>query len=139
MAQWLAGVDGGRRLLRGQDLGDVGHGLEIVDRSRSACSAIMSASSSRDRIAERDPDHEAVELRLGKGIGALVLDRVLGGDTRNGRASWWVTPSIVTRRSCMHSRRPDCVFGEARLISSTRTMFAKIGPGRKSKRASRWL
>ena len=39
----------------------------------------------------------------------------------------------------MHSSRPDCVLGEARLISSTSTTFAKIGPGRNSKRLSRWL
>src|SRR5215216_3183265 len=39
----------------------------------------------------------------------------------------------------MHSSRPDCVFGEARLISSTRTTLANTGPGWKSKRASRWL
>ena len=57
----------------------------------------------------------------------------------NGRASSCVWTSTVTLRSCMHSSRPDCVFGEARLISSTRTMFAKIGPGRNSKRLSRWL
>ena len=29
----------------------------------------------------------------------------------------------------MHSSRPDCVFGEARLISSTSTTFANTGPG----------
>ncbi len=39
----------------------------------------------------------------------------------------------------MHSRSPDWVFGEVRLISSTRTTFAKTGPGWNSKRASRWL
>src|SRR3954462_10237070 len=39
----------------------------------------------------------------------------------------------------MHSSRPDCVFGDARLPSSTTTMFAKIGPRRNSKRCSRWL
>ena len=32
----------------------------------------------RARVAERDPDHEPVELRLGQRIGALVLGRVLG-------------------------------------------------------------
>ena len=58
--------------------------------------------------------------------------------TRNGRASSWVWTSTVTLRSCMHSSRPDCVFGEARLISSTSTMFANTGPGRNSKRCSRW-
>ena len=35
----------------------------------------------------------------------------------------------MTWRSCMHSSRPDCVFGEARLTSSTSTTLAKIGPG----------
>ena len=29
----------------------------------------------------------------------------------------------------MHSSRPDCVFGELRLISSTRTTLANTGPG----------
>ena len=32
----------------------------------------------------------------------------------------------------MHSSSADWVFGEARLISSATTMFAKIGPGRNS-------
>jgi hypothetical protein len=32
----------------------------------------------------------------------------------------------------MHSSNADCVFGEALLISSATTMFAKIGPGRNS-------
>src|SRR3954470_20841603 len=59
--------------------------------------------------------------------------------TRNGLASSCVCTSTVTLRSCMHSSRPDWVFGEARLISSTRTTLAKIGPGRNSKRPSRWL
>src|SRR5436305_5117348 len=39
----------------------------------------------------------------------------------------------------MHSSRPDCVFGGARLISSTSTRFANTGPGLNSKRPSRWL
>src|SRR3954447_19792046 len=39
----------------------------------------------------------------------------------------------------MHSSRPDCVLGEARLISSTSTTLANTGPGRNSKRSSRWL
>src|SRR5436190_3482924 len=36
---------------------------------------------------------------------------------------------MVTRCSCIASRSADCVFGGVRLISSARTMFAKIGPG----------
>ena len=59
--------------------------------------------------------------------------------TMNGRASSCVWTSTVTCRSCMHSSRPDWVFGLARLISSTSTTFANTGPGRNSKRASRWL
>ncbi len=59
--------------------------------------------------------------------------------TRNGRASSCVCLSTVTWRSCMHSSRPDCVLGEARLTSSTSTTLANTGPGRNSKRFSRWL
>jgi hypothetical protein len=39
----------------------------------------------------------------------------------------------------MASSRLDCVRGEARLISSARRMFAKIGPGLKVKVPSRGL
>lgn len=42
-------------------------------------------------------------------------------------------PSMVTRPSSMTSSSADWVFGEARLISSARTMVAKIGPGWNSK------
>jgi hypothetical protein len=59
--------------------------------------------------------------------------------TRNGRASGCVVPSIVTCRSCIDSSSAACVFGGARLISSARRRFVKIGPGRKSKSASRWF
>ncbi len=59
--------------------------------------------------------------------------------TMNGRASSYVSPSIVTCRSCMHSSSADCVFGDARLISSTRTMFANTGPARNSNSRVFWL
>ena len=49
--------------------------------------------------------------------------------TMKGRASGWVTPSTVTCTSCMHSSKADCVFGDARLISSTSTRLANTGPG----------
>ena len=49
--------------------------------------------------------------------------------TRNGRGRSRVTPSADTRRSAMASRRADCVFGVARLISSDRRTLVKIGPG----------
>src|SRR3984893_2810591 len=57
----------------------------------------------------------------------------------NGRASWLVTPSVVTCCSCMHSSRAACVFGEARLISSTSSRLAKTGPGLNSNSFERWL
>src|SRR5256714_5727872 len=59
--------------------------------------------------------------------------------TRNGSASSYVTPSTVTWFSCMHSSSAACVFGEARFTSSTRTRFAKTGPGRNSNSLAFWL
>src|SRR5689334_849743 len=56
----------------------------------------------------------------------------------NGRASSYETPSIVTCCSCMHSSSAAWVFGDARLISSTRSMFAKTGPGLNSNSFERW-
>src|SRR5919197_587940 len=44
--------------------------------------------------------------------------------TMNGRPSSYDTPSIVTCCSCMHSSSAACVFGDARLISSTSRRFA---------------
>src|SRR5437588_138595 len=59
--------------------------------------------------------------------------------TMKGLTSSWVSPSIVTWFSCMHSRSAACVFGEARLISSTRSRFANTGPGLNSNSFERWL
>jgi hypothetical protein len=59
--------------------------------------------------------------------------------TMNGRASSYETPSIVTCCSCMHSRSAAWVFGDARLISSTRRRFANTGPGLNSNSFERWL
>src|SRR5438034_911144 len=39
----------------------------------------------------------------------------------------------------MHSSSAACVFGEARLISSTSRRFVKTGPGRNSNSFERWL
>ena len=49
--------------------------------------------------------------------------------TMNGGASTWLTPSTVIWRSSIASSSADWVFGEARLISSARTMLANSGPG----------
>src|SRR5579875_578936 len=50
--------------------------------------------------------------------------------TTNGRGTWYTVASVVTVRSSMTSSRADCVFGDARLISSPSTMLANTGPGR---------
>ena len=56
-----------------------------------------------------------------------------------GTGSRRVTPSTVTCCSAIASSSADCVFGVARLISSTRTTLAKIGPGRNSNSRVCWL
>ena len=59
--------------------------------------------------------------------------------TRNGRTSGRVTPSVVTWRSCIASSSAACVFGGARLISSARRRWVKIGPARNSKSPLAWF
>src|SRR5579871_373697 len=59
--------------------------------------------------------------------------------TMNGASSGRVTPSTVTCRSSMHSSSAACVFGEARLTSSTRRRLAKTGPARNSNSLRCWL
>ena len=50
--------------------------------------------------------------------------------TKNGGSSLYVSPPTVTECSCIASSNADWVFGVARLISSARTICAKIGPFR---------
>ncbi len=59
--------------------------------------------------------------------------------TMNGGSRKYVMPSTVTWRSSMHSSSADCVFGEARLISSPTTTLAKTAPGLNSKSRVSWL
>ena len=74
-------------------------------------------------------EEEAVELRLGQRECALLLDRVLRRDERGtASGSARVTPSTVTCCSAIASSSADCVFGIARLISSTSRTFANTGP-----------
>ena len=81
------------------------------------------------RVVDLDEEHEAVELGLGQRVGALLLDRVLGGEDEEGRLERGrCVPSTVTLCSCMASSRADWVLAGARLISSARTMLAKTGP-----------
>ena len=82
------------------------------------------------RVVDEDHEHEAVELRFGQRIGALLLDRILRREHEERIGQLVVTPPTVTWRSCIASSIAACVFGGVRLISSARITFAKIGPGR---------
>jgi len=48
--------------------------------------------------------------------------------TMKGSGSLCLLPSMETWPSLIASRRADCVLGLVRLISSARTMLAKMGP-----------
>ena len=91
-------------------------------------------------VAEVDPHREPVELRLGQRVGAVELDRVLGGDDeeRARRADGSCPRSRPGARSWPRAGS-DCVRGEARLISSARRTLVKIGPGLKANVPSRGL
>ena len=49
--------------------------------------------------------------------------------TMNGGGRARLAPSTVIWRSSIASSSADCVFGDARLISSASTMLANSGPG----------
>ena len=59
--------------------------------------------------------------------------------TTNGSATRWVSPAIVTWRSCITSRSALCTFAGARLISSARRRFVKTGPSEVVNSPVRWL
>ena len=67
-------------------LDHLGHARGVGDRSdvgerRAARVARQDLGLDlRRRVADRQPQHEPVELCLGQGVGALVFDRVLGRD-----------------------------------------------------------
>ena len=62
------------------DLGAVGHRLQVEHAVAALVAGEHPGLLGGGRVAELEPDHEAVDLRLGQRVGALVLDRVLGGE-----------------------------------------------------------
>lgn len=84
-------------------------------------------SSSREE-GDGELQEEAVELGLGQGVRALVLDRVHGGGDEERLRQLAGVPSTVTWRSSIASRREDWVLGGVRLISSARRRLVKTGP-----------
>jgi hypothetical protein len=73
-------VDGRRGVLGAADVVEVGDRLERRDEVARGVPGEHVRLLGRVRVAELDPDHEPVELRLRQRIGAGVLGRVLGGD-----------------------------------------------------------
>ena len=128
-----------RCMARSVSRSTTGAELDVVGLSLDAASEDVHLAVAA-RVAERRAQEEAIELCLGERVRPLVLDRVLRRDDEEGRLEdVCVTPSIVTWRSCIASSSAACVFGGARLISSERRRFVKIGPGRNSKSPSRWF
>ena len=76
----LVDVDLLDRRLHLAQLLEVEHLLDVVERVASLLLVEDDDLLHRLRIAEAEAKHEAVELGLGQREGALVLDRVLGGD-----------------------------------------------------------
>ena len=77
VAQGLGRVDAVRHLDGVDDLGAVGDRLEVQHAVARLVAEQHAGLGVGVRIAEREPDHEAVDLRLGQRVGALVLDGVL--------------------------------------------------------------
>jgi hypothetical protein len=72
-------VDVRHRLLQLHDVGGGQHRGQVVDRLAAAV-GLQDVDARRPvRIAHLDPHQEPVELGFGQWVGALVLDRVLGG------------------------------------------------------------
>jgi hypothetical protein len=72
-------------------------------------------------MVDDDVEHEAIELGFGKGVRPFQLDRVLRGEH--------VERLFELIGAALNRDAADCVLGGVRLISSARTMLAKIGPG----------
>ena len=114
-------------------------GVEQVERVRVTLRLDDLELLVRLRVAERRLEEEAVELRLGQREHALVVERVLRREDQERRGSGRDSPSTVIWRSAIASSSALCVFGIARLISSTSRMFVKTGPGWNSNSRSFWL
>ena len=106
-------------------------GGEVVRVEPASWRASTSCSCSARRVADLQLEQEAVELRLGQRVGALVLDRVLRGDD-DERVGQRVgpAPSTDTCRSSIASSSAACVFGGVRLISSASSRLVNTGPSR---------
>ena len=103
-----------------------------VQLARRGSRAPARASGSRARCGGRSG--RAAPPAAGTSPPARSSSRSRSGGT--GSAAACSSPSTVTWRSAIPSSSADCAFGSARLISSTRRTFAKIGPGRNSNRRS---
>ncbi len=122
-------VDVGHGIPQDLDLVEADDRLEQAQRMSVALLLDDLQLLVRRRIAECGLEKEAVELGFRQRERSFVFDRVLCCQKQNALGRMRVWPSTVTWCSAIASSSADCVFGIARLISSTRTTFAKIGPG----------
>ncbi len=109
-----------------------------------ALAVVLLLASTGDELAgDDDPadgDSEATPpdvRRVGEAAGDAADRLEAEADVGNEVYRAWVSPSRVICRSPIASRSAAWVFGGARLISSARTTFAKIGPSLNSKVPSR--
>ena len=101
-------------------------GSAAIKRRRIFISSSLSGSPRESLMRKRS------SWASGSGNVPLVSTGFCVAMTKNGSSSFLVSPSTVTCRSSIHSRRPDWVLGVARLISSARRMLVKTGPLRNS-------
>src|SRR3954447_2907446 len=102
VAQRLRGVHAAGGVLALEHLGSVGDRLEV----EHAVATLVALEHPRllrgARVAELEPDHEAVDLRLRERVGALVLDRVLRGEDEE-RAGELVRVDVDGHHPLLHA------------------------------------
>jgi hypothetical protein len=127
------------RRLDASQRADVDHGPDRPERVGVPLGLDDAHLVVQARIAEGRLEEEPIELRLGKGKGPFVVERVLGREDEERvrqRPRLPVGGDLPLGHGLEQGR---CVRGIARLISSTRTMLANTGPGRNSNSRSFWL
>ena len=101
-AQRVGRVHARGGVLGGQHVGRARDRLEPADAIAVLVLGEHRDLRARSRVAERDADHEAVDLRLGQRVGALELDRVLRGEHEE-RARELVSVQVDGDRALLHA------------------------------------
>ena len=112
------------------DLGGGHCGLQFVENALAGARHENAMFVGAIGIAEADFYDEAVELVFGEIVGSFELEGVLCGDEHEGalEGAGFVFDADGFLGHCFEEMRIECG-GVVRLISSAKTMLAKIGPG----------